>query len=75
MEVKIFIHITQCKHMGDQRRISMYSLNSAVDGCQWLPPCSVTSLQGESLRYLVDKWLGVFSLEVDVNSKIPAGAG
>ena len=46
MEGKIFIHITQCKHMGDQTRISMYSLNSALDGCQWLSPCSATLLPG-----------------------------
>jgi len=38
--------MTQCKHMGDQRRISMYSLNLALDGCQWLTPCSATLLLG-----------------------------
>jgi len=31
--------------------------------------------RGESFRYLVDKMLGVSSLVVDVNRKIPAGAG
>jgi hypothetical protein len=31
--------------------------------------------RGENFRYLVDKMLGVSSLEVDVNRRIPAGAG
>ena len=54
----------------------MYSLNSALDGCQWLPPCSATLLPGrESLRYLGDKMLDVSRLEIDMNRKIPAGAG
>jgi len=76
MEGKIFIHISQCKHTGYQRHISMYSLNSALDGCQWLPPCSATLLPGrESLRYLGDKMLDVSRLEIDMNRKIPAGAG
>ena len=30
---------------------------------------------GKSRRYLVDKMLSVCSLEVDVNGKVPAGAG
>jgi len=32
--------------MGDQRHISTYFLNSALDGCRWLPLCSATLLPG-----------------------------